>query len=236
MALILSLETTTSVCSVALARDGKLISFREQNNRNAHAEILNGYIEEVLAESQYHLSDLNAVAVSEGPGSYTGLRIGVSTAKGLCYSLDIPLISVSTLQSLAFFTRENCAQEILNLQDLIFCPMIDARRMEAYTSHFDAELEILKEVEAEIIDETTYTKLLDHHIVVFSGDGCGKYQKLYEEHHNGYFYPQILASARGMCVLAEDKFSRGEFADLAYFEPFYLKSFVAGIPKVKGLR
>jgi tRNA threonylcarbamoyladenosine biosynthesis protein TsaB len=236
MALILSLETTTSVCSVALALDGKLIGFREQNSRNAHAEILNAYIEEVLAETHYHLSDLNAVAVSEGPGSYTGLRIGVSTAKGLCYSLDIPLISVSTLQSLASFTRENIPQEILNQADLIFCPMIDARRMEAYTSHFTADLKILKEVEAEIIDETTYANLLDRQLVVFSGDGCGKYQKLYEGHEKGHFYPNILASARGMCVLAEDKFSREEFADLAYFEPFYLKSFVAGIPKVKGLR
>ncbi len=236
MALILSIETTTSVCSVAIAQDGQLLSFRELNSANSHAEILNGYIQEVIAESKHSLSDLEAVAVSEGPGSYTGLRIGVSTAKGLCYSLDIPLINISTLQSLAFFTLENIEQAIAEKENTILCPMIDARRMEAYTAHFNNKIKDVRKVEAEVIDENTYKELLKNNTFVFSGDGSGKYQDFYNNHPNAYFYTEILPSARGMIVLAEDKFNAKDFADLAYFEPFYLKTFVAGIPRVKGLR
>lgn len=236
MALILSIETTTSVCSVAIAKDGQLLSLRELNSKNSHAEILNGYIEDVLKESNTALADLNAVAVSEGPGSYTGLRIGVSTAKGLCYSLDIPLININTLQSLATHTRNNIDSELLEKENLLFCPMIDARRMEAYTAHFNAKIEEARKVEAEIIDENTYAELLDKHTFVFSGDGSGKYQDIYQNHPNAHFYPDILLSAKGMIALAEKKFKAEDFADLAYFEPFYLKAFIAGIPRVKGLR
>ena len=236
MALILSIETSTSVCSVALAKDGTLLSLRELDSKNSHAEVLNGYIEEVLAESKSTLADLSAVAISEGPGSYTGLRIGVSTAKGLCYSLDIPLININTLQSLAFHTSQNINKELLEKENLLFCPMIDARRMEAYTAHFNAQNEEIRKVEAEVIDENTYLELLDKHTFVFSGDGAGKYQKLYGDNPNAHFYPEILLSAKGMIVLAEEKFKAEDFADLAYFEPFYLKAFIAGIPRVKGLR
>lgn len=236
MALILSIETTTPVCSVAIAQDGQLLSFRELNSVNSHAEILNGYIQEVLAESKHSLSDLQAIAVSEGPGSYTGLRIGVSTAKGLCYSLDIPLINISTLQSLAFHTLENIEKNLAEKENIVFCPMIDARRMEAYTAHFNNKVEEVRKAEAEVIDENTYKELLEKNAFVFSGDGSGKYQGFYKNHPNAYFYPEILASARGMLILAEKKFNTKDFADLAYFEPFYLKTFVAGIPRVKGLR
>lgn len=236
MALILSIETTTSVCSVAIAKDGTLLSLRELDSKNSHAEVLNGYIEEVLAESKSTLADLSAVAVSEGPGSYTGLRIGVSTAKGLCYSLDIPLINISTLKSLAFHTSKNTDNELLDKENLLFCPMIDARRMEAYTAHFNAQNKEIRKVEAEVIDENTYLELLDKHAFVFSGDGAGKYQGLYGNNPNAHFYPEILLSAKGMIVLAEEKFKAEDFADLAYFEPFYLKAFIAGIPRVKGLR
>lgn len=236
MALILSIETSTSVCSVALAKDGSLLSFRELDSKNSHAEVLNGYIEEVLAESKTTLADLNALAVSEGPGSYTGLRIGVSTAKGLCYSLDIPLINVSTLRSLAFHTSQNIDNKLLAENNLLFCPMIDARRMEAYTAHFNAQNKGIRKVEAEVIDENTYLELLEKHTFVFSGDGAGKYQKIYGNHPNAHFYPDILLSAKGMITLAEEKFNAKDFADLAYFEPFYLKAFIAGIPRVKGLR
>jgi tRNA threonylcarbamoyladenosine biosynthesis protein TsaB len=236
MALILSIETTTSVCSVAIAKDGQLLSLRELNSKNSHAEILNGYIEDVLKESNTALAHLNAVAVSEGPGSYTGLRIGVSTAKGLCYSLDIPLINISTLQSLATHTRNNIDSELLEKGNLLFCPMLDARRMEAYTAHFNTKIEVARKVEAEIIDENTYAELLDKHAFVFSGDGSGKYQEFYQNHPNAHFYPDILLSAKGMIALAEEKFKAKDFADLAYFVPFYLKAFIAGIPRVKGLR
>lgn len=236
MALILSIETSTNVCSVAIAKDGQLLCFRELDSKNSHAEVLNGYIEEVLAESKSTLSDLSAVAVSEGPGSYTGLRIGVSTAKGLCYSLDIPLININTLQSLAFHTSKNIDNKLLEKENILFCPMIDARRMEAYTAHFNVKNEGIRKVEAEVIDENTYLELLNKHAFIFSGDGARKYQEIYGNHPNAHFYPEILLSAKGMIVLAEEKFKTENFADLAYFEPFYLKAFIAGIPRVKGLR
>ena len=236
MGLILSIETTTSICSVALAKNGQLLSLCELDSKNSHAEVLNGYIEEVLAESKSTLADLNAVAVSEGPGSYTGLRIGVSTAKGLCYSLDIPLINVSTLQSLAFHTSQNINKELLEKENLLFCPMIDARRMEAYTAYYNTQNEEIRKVEAEVIDENTYLEFLDKHTFVFSGDGAGKYQELYKNNPNAHFYPEILLSAKGMIDIAEAKFNTEDFANLAYFEPFYLKAFIAGIPRVKGLR
>jgi len=236
MALILSIETSTSICSVALAKDGHLLGLRELNSKNSHAEILNGFIQDVLIESKHALTDLNAVAVSEGPGSYTGLRIGVSTAKGLCYSLDIPLINISTLQSLAFHTHENIDVKLLEKENMLFCPMIDARRMEAYTAHYNTKIEEVRKVEAEIINEHTYSELLDKGPFIFSGDGAEKYQELYKNHPNAYFYPEILPSAKGMLVMAEEKFKNTDFADLAYFEPYYFKSFIAGIPRVKGLR
>lgn len=236
MALILSLETTTSVCSVAIAQNGQLLSLRELDSKNSHAEILNGFIEEVLKESKHSLADLNAVAVSEGPGSYTGLRIGVSTAKGLCYGLDIPLIAIGTLKSLAWHTRENASSDLLEKENLLFCPMIDARRMEAYTAHFNTKMEEVRKVEAEVIDDSSYIELLDKNTFLFSGDGSGKYQDLYKNQPNAYFISDTLPSAKGMIVLAEEKFKTEDFADLAYFEPYYLKTFVAGIPRVKGLR
>lgn len=236
MALILSIETSTSICSVALAKDGQLLSLRELNSKNSHAEILNEFIQEVLIESKHVLADLNAVAVSEGPGSYTGLRIGVSTAKGLCYSLDIPLINISTLQSLASHTHENIDVDLLEKENILFCPMIDARRMEAYTAHYNSKMEEVRIVEAEVIDEHTYSELLDKGPFIFSGDAAEKYRDLYKNHPNAYFCPEVLASAKGMIVMAEEKFKNEHFADLAYFEPYYFKTFVAGIPRVKGLR
>lgn len=236
MALILSIETTTSVCSVALAKNGNLLSLRELNSVNSHAEVLNGFIQEVLKESALSLQDLDAVAVSEGPGSYTGLRIGVSTAKGLCYSLDIPLINVSTLKALAAHTKESLDAEVLQNKDLLFCPMIDARRMEAYTAHFSMEMLENRGVEAEVIDENTYLELLKKHHFVFSGDAAKKFMPLYAGNQNAHFYPEILLSAKGMMRFAEEKFNNQDFADLAYFEPYYFKAFIAGIPRVKGLR
>jgi len=236
MSLILSIETATNICSVALAKNGKLLSIREINGKNSHAEILNVFIEEILIESSYSLNDLDAVAVSEGPGSYTGLRIGVSTAKGFCYALDIPLIAISTLQSLAQYTKENINSILLKNENLVFCPMIDARRMEAYTAHFNSKIEEIRKVEAEIIDENTYSDILENNTFVFSGDGSGKFHNFYKNHPNAHFYSETLSSSKGMIALAEEKFKNKDFADLAYFEPNYFKAFVAGIPKVKGLR
>lgn len=236
MGYILSIETTTSVCSVALAHNGLLLSLREVNSKNSHAEVLNGFIVDVLAESNVRLQDLNAIAVSEGPGSYTGLRIGVSTAKGLCYSLDIPLIAVRTLYSLAQHTKAMVMSHLNEKENILFCPMIDARRMEAYTTHFNFHLDEIRKVESEVIDQNTYHALLNAHSIVFSGDGCEKFKALYEKNPNAHFFPEILASAIGMIALAEEKLNTEDFVDLAYFEPFYFKSFLAGLPKVKGLR
>lgn len=236
MALILSIETATQVCSVALAKDGNLLALREQNSKNSHAEILNSFISEVLTESNCTLNDLDAIAVSEGPGSYTGLRIGVSSAKGLCYALDIPLIAINSLQSLAYQTKENIQSDLLENQNIIFCPMIDARRMEAYTAHYSIAIDEIRKTEAEIIDANTYAEQLQKSIIVFSGDGSEKYKSLYADNPNACFYADVFSSAKGMIVLAKEKFKNKEFVDLAYFEPFYFKAFVAGIPKVKGLR
>jgi tRNA threonylcarbamoyladenosine biosynthesis protein TsaB len=236
MGCILSIETTTSVCSVALAHNGRLLSLREIDSKNSHAEVLNGYIMGVLTESNLSLKDLNAVAVSEGPGSYTGLRIGVSTAKGLCYSLDIPLISVPTLYSLAKHTQNLVSGKLREKENILYCPMIDARRMEAYTAHFNFNLEEIRKVESEVIDQNTYNALLHEHAVVYSGDGCAKFKTLYINNQNAYFFPDILSSAKGMIELAEEKLNNKDFVDLAYFEPYYFKAFLAGLPKIKGLR
>lgn len=224
------------MCSVALAKEGKLLSLQELNSKNGHAEILNGFIEAAISEGKCILSDLDAVAVSQGPGSYTGLRIGVSTAKGLCYSLDIPLIAIDTLESLAGLSKAAYREEFGTKEDVLFCPMIDARRMEAYTAHFNLSGEMTRKVDAEIIDELTYEEILNEKKVVFSGDGSAKYQELYKSNPNAIFHTNILCSAKGMIQLAESKFNSSDFVDLAYFEPFYFKSFVAGLPRVKGLR
>lgn len=234
MAIILNLETATQVCSVVLAKEGKLLGKRELNEKNVHAEVLTPFIEEVMEEAGLKLSDLDAIAVSKGPGSYTGLRIGVSTAKGLCYSLDQPLISVGTLDSLAHYAVQKLPHAIT--PNHLLCPMIDARRMEVYAALFNSQLHKQTEVAPLILDENSFNDLEEHQKLIIFGDGSGKTKALFEHRSHIEIHEEILCSAEGMVQISEQKYNHQNFDDLAYFEPFYLKEFIAGIPIVKGLR
>lgn len=234
MALILNMDTATPVCSVALAQDGKLLALREKNEKNIHAEVLNGFVEEVLKEAQKSLKDLDAIAVSMGPGSYTGLRIGVSAAKGFCYSLDKPLIGVGTIDAMAHWAAHELNGKLE--ENSLFLPMIDARRMEIYGAFFNQQLEALSEVKPHILDENSFLEEGKDKSIILTGDGAAKCQEIFSQREEIIIYPDIHSSSRGMMQMAEDKFNQQIFEDVAYCEPFYLKEFIAGIPRVKGLR
>ncbi len=232
MALIISIETATKICSVALAKDGITIATKETSEGNSHSTQLAPFIKEIIDASEYTFNDLDAVAVSMGPGSYTGLRIGVSTAKGLCFGLDIPLIAVSTLEAMAVQAKKQYS----NLdKKMILSPMIDARRMEAYSQFFDSNLKALNEISAIIVDEETYKEDLAKQPILFFGDGALKCEPIINN-SKAIFFEGGLPSAEGMIPLAEQQFQNQDFADVAYFEPFYLKEFVAAISRVKGLK
>lgn len=234
MALILNIETSTQVCSVSLSVDGITAVIEESHTKNSHAEQLTLFIQKVISEKGYELKDLDAIAVSKGPGSYTGLRIGVSTAKGLCYSLNKPLIAISTLEAMAAGIIENMKDK--DISDTLFCPMIDARRMEVYSAIFDAKLNMTREIKAQIIDENSFKNELNSNKIVFGGDGSDKCKEALGNNSNAIFLDNFLPSSSYISQLAEEKFQFNKFEDVAYFEPFYLKDFVAGIPRVKGLK
>ncbi|MGM9479258.1 tRNA (adenosine(37)-N6)-threonylcarbamoyltransferase complex dimerization subunit type 1 TsaB [Pedobacter sp. GSP4] len=220
MAKILQIETATAVCSVALSVDGKTVSLKEESGQNLHASNLTLFIEDVIKSAGLSYSDLDAIAVSKGPGSYTGLRIGVSTAKGLCYALDKPLIAIETLKMMAAgFLTENPDYSAL------VCPMIDARRMEVYTSVFDTALTVLAPTTAKIIDETSFADLLSQQNITFLGDGAAKCAEVLA-HQHAIFNAANFNSAGYMSQLANKAFYESDFEDVAYFEPFYLKDFV----------
>jgi tRNA threonylcarbamoyladenosine biosynthesis protein TsaB len=230
MSLILNIETSTSICSVSLSREGSTLDFLELKEANAHAAQLAPMVDQLLQRNGVVYSQLNAIALSQGPGSYTGLRIGSSLAKGLCYSLQIPMIAIDTLQSIAY--------QALQLQSPDFegwiQPMVDARRMEVYTQSFDAQLKAQNPVEAVVLTPNIYDEILQSHHLIFCGDGAPKYATLLE-HPHAHFLTQVEASARGMSALSFQKFQEKQFVDLAYFEPFYLKEFAAAVSKIKGL-
>jgi tRNA threonylcarbamoyladenosine biosynthesis protein TsaB len=222
MALILSIETATKVCSVGLALDGKSIATKEiKSEKFSHSENLNLFIQSLFENSKYSINDLEAVAVSKGPGSYTGLRIGVSTAKGLCYGLDIPLISINSLKAVASLCSEDVG---------VVIPMFDARRMEVYSAVYSKNLEVEEEVRAVVIDDESYKSFLSKGKVLFVGPGAQKCQEILTN-QNAVFDLKTEVTAIGMMSLAEDKFNDQLFEDVAYFEPFYLKEFIAGTPK-----
>lgn len=228
--LILQIETATSVCSCALSLNGKTIVLKEINEANVHIEKLTLLIEEALKEANYDFADLNAVAVSKGPGSYTGLRIGVSTAKGLCFALDIPLIGIDTLSAMTFGFLQN--KDSLK-SDKLFCPMIDARRREVYSAIFTEDLSLLEEVGARIIDEESFQKLTeDKHLILF-GDGAAKFEETFAADEKTQVITDFSNSAAYLSTLAYKKAQEADFEDLAYFEPFYLKDFVPTISKKK---
>lgn len=233
MAIILHLETATKSCSVAISDNERLLALKETQRENSHAEMITVFIQEVLAEAGLQIHQLNAVAVSKGPGSYTGLRIGVSTAKGICYALNKPLISVNTLFSLA--------QGILHPDrnfdaKTLLCPMIDARRMEVYYALFDTKMHEIKETAAEIITSESFFNYLQDYTLCCFGDGAEKCKTLFEGMPTITFIDDVSLSAKNMIPQALEKFNRGEFENTAYFEPFYLKDFIAGVPNVKGLK
>ncbi len=188
----------------------------------SHAEKLHPFIEEVIRQSNISFSDLSAVAVSKGPGSYTGLRIGVSAAKGLCYTLDIPLISVDTLQVLASAAEAD--------KDSLIIPLLDARRMEVYGAVFNSDFEQIRETEAEIIDENSFADFLKNGKIYFLGDGAEKCKEVIKD-KNAVFLKDYFPSSKNMVAFSTQKFRNSDFEDVAYFEPFYLKDFIAGKPK-----
>lgn len=229
MATILNIETSTEVCSVTIAKNGELLFKKETPEGLRHSELLTVFIEELVKENNFELSQLDAVAVSKGPGSYTGLRIGVSVAKGLCYGLKIPLIAINSLEVMGIHAAENSSEKML------FCPMIDARRMEVYTALYNAEGEAISPVSAEIIEEDFLADQLKTNKILFFGNGAEKC-KTKITHSNALFNGPAKTSAQFMQKLSETKYNNQEFEDVAYFEPFYLKDFVATIPKNKVIK
>lgn len=226
MALILNIDTATSVCSVALAKDGETIFLKENNEGLNHSVLLGCYIDEIFQENQVCASDLDAVAISMGPGSYTGLRIGVSMAKGLCFGTGKPLIAVPTLQALALSVSSRLQE------DALYCPMIDARRMEVYTAFFDKDNRTIADTKAEIIDNGSFADLLSGHKIYFFGNGSNKVKDTLTS-PNACYIDNIETSAQHIAGIAERLFAEQQFADVAYFEPFYLKDFIATTPKKK---
>ena len=234
MVKILQIETSTEVCSVALSENGKTVLKKESMEGLNHSELLTVFIEELFTEKNIKPDFLNAVAVSKGPGSYTGLRIGVSVAKGLCYALNIPLVSINSLRVLGTYAALNHSgfSSVKNMENVLFCPMIDARRMEVYTSLYNPEGEQIKPVSAEIIDAAFLSEYLEKNTVFFFGNGAKKCKDIIS-HPNAYFKGPETTSAQFMSGIAFDKYNKRQFEDVAYFEPFYLKDFVATVPKNK---
>lgn len=226
MALILNIETATTNCSVSVAKNGATIAIKEHNTPNySHSEQLHVFIDDVLKEASIAIDELDAVAISKGPGSYTGLRIGVSAAKGLCFSLDIPLISISTLKSMAKQYKSGDVDFII--------PLLDARRMEVYSQVFDNQFNVEREVKAEIIDESSFLTYLSKGNVLLIGSGAEKCNGVVQS-ENVSFETSVVPSAKEMALLSHDKFEQGVFEDVAYFEPYYLKDFMIQKKKPKA--
>ncbi len=225
MALILHIESSTSVCSVCLSKNREKIAGKEIHEINAHSKMLTVLIEQMLKEAKLNLKEIDAVAVSKGPGSYTGLRIGVSVAKGIAYGAGVPLISVGTLQNMAFGAKQHLASE----ENFLLAPMIDARRMEVYTQLFDKNLKAINNISAEIITNTFLEEELEHKKVYFFGDGAAKCKEVISK-NNAHFLEDLYPSADYMINFSHQAFENKQFEDVAYFEPFYLKDFIANVP------
>ncbi len=230
MASILCLETSTEVCSVALSVGGRAVTVREDTSGKNHALLLARFIEEVMKETNLPFSGLDAIAVSGGPGSYTGLRIGVSTAKGLCYASSLPMIAISSLEAMAYHViNKPYIFGIEKKESVLYCPMIDARRMEVYASVYNHAMEKIRRIQADVIDQGSFASFLEIHKILFFGNGADKC-KTTLQHPNALFIDHITTSACYLAELAETAFNAGNFVDVAYYEPYYLKDFVATIP------
>ncbi len=222
MAKILLLESSTTNCSVGLSVNGELIAIREANEGYTHSEHMASFIQDVLSEANIRSKDLDTIAVGKGPGSYTGLRIGVSLAKGISYAAEIPIISIESLRIIA--------HQMSEVDAVYYVPMTDARRMEVYTAVYDAELNRLTDIEAKILDENSFHEHLKEGSCLFAGDGASKFKDVCND-ASAKFVDDLYPSCKGMAKLAEEKFEKQDFEDSAYFEPFYLKEFIAIKPK-----
>jgi tRNA threonylcarbamoyladenosine biosynthesis protein TsaB len=221
--MILCIETATKICSVSLCHNGDLIEKKESSEEKSHSILLTVFIEDILKRAVVAATSLDAVAVSKGPGSYTGLRIGVSVAKGIAYAAGIPLIAIPTTELMYRGGRATGEYDY-------YCPMIDARRMEVYTAVYDKNGNEIKSISAEIVREDSFADILSRGTVLFFGDGSGKCRKTIK-HHSAFFYESFRISSEYMCKPAMEAFYNKNFVDVAYFEPFYLKDFIATIPK-----
>lgn len=229
MALILCIETSTTVCSVALARDDQVLAGRREDLPNSHSTRLTVLIEELMQEAGLSMDELAAVAVSSGPGSYTGLRIGVSVGKGLCFALQKPLLAFSSLEVLAAaFLQSEAKSET----GALLCPLLDARRMEVYTALFNSDLQIQGDIRAEIVSGESFAAALQQGPVYFFGDGSDKCREVLT-HPNARFVDEVVPLAAAMAPLACERYRQKKFEDVAYFEPFYLKAFQATVPRNK---
>ena len=227
---ILNIETATIVCSVALSENGKVIFEKASFEGPSHASVLGVFIKAAVNESRIQGKKIDAVAVSSGPGSYTGLRIGISMAKGLCFGWNIPLLSIPTLDILAFKATENIVDK--EKTKALFCAMLDARRMEVYSAMYDMSLKKINDTKAIIINEETYASLLEKQRIYFFGSGADKCKSVITS-SNAVFIDDICLLASDMVLLSKRAFKEKKFEDVAYFEPFYLKDFIATVPKNK---
>lgn len=225
MAYLLHIESTSTVCSVALSQNEQLLAVEELNDGYSHAENLHVFIQKLLSNNHISSKDLSAISVSKGPGSYTGLRIGFSAAKGLAYALNIPLISIDTLQALSFLATT------AEKHDALYCPMIDARRMEVYCAIYDKELNSVRTAQAIVLNEESIQTFPTEKEIYFFGDGMPKAKELLEILPNAHFINNIIPSAKALINLAFEKYTNKQFADIAYSEPFYLKEFYFTSPK-----
>ena len=223
MSCILNIETSTNVCSVAVSQDGSCIFNKEDHEGPNHAVILGVFVQEALSFIDSHAIPLDAVAVSCGPGSYTGLRIGLSMAKGICYGRDVKLIAIPTLELMCV---PLLLGEKINEENSLLCPMIDARRMEVYSQFFDRALKEVRSINADIVESNTYDDILAQQPVYFFGNGAEKCHEVLT-HHNAHIIEGIVPLAKNMYPLAEKRMANEQFEDVAYFVPFYLKDFVA---------
>ena len=233
MSKIILIETSTAACSVAICSEGRILAHRESATARDQAARTAPFVKEVLDECGLTTADCDAVCVSAGPGSYTGLRVGVSSAKGLCFAADKPLIAVGTLDILAY---QAIRDHLLPQGCKYIVPMIDARRMEVYAEIFDENINKIEDTKAMIIDENSFSEYKSEHEVWLFGDGADKCAELFANDNRINVIKDFYCSAKYMDKLAQQKLENKDFVDVAYFEPFYLKDFVPGIPTVKGLR
>jgi len=218
LSIILCIETSTTNCSISIGKDNQVLDLKEENSKSfSHSEQLHTFIKDLLKQLSLSMQDLDAISVSKGPGSYTGLRIGVSAAKGLAYALNLPLISVSTLE---------CLATQIDIESGLIVPMLDARRMEVYSQIFDSQFNSKRDIKAEILEQDSFSPELEANHVHFIGTGVEKFEAICK-HPYAIFHKEKLPSAKEQYFLAKRKFENNDFEDVAYFEPFYLKDFVS---------